>query len=116
MSKNSATEKVLGDLHSKVATVFQKVLTRYEARLDVFEAGVSPEDMTDDVLSELLSDGAMPNPAMLAAITKFLKDNSIAFDTEEVDALNDQERRLAERRNNRKGVGSLAHLALVSNV
>ena len=46
-----------------------------------------------------------PNPAMLSAISKFLKDNDIGFDSEEVDALGETERRLAERREARKKAG-----------
>jgi len=113
MSKHSATEKSLGDLHSKIAVVFQKVLARYEARLDVLDANIAPADMTDDLLLELLSEGALPNPAMLGAITKFLKDNSISFDTEEIAELSDQERRLAERRKNRGDIITLTTLKVV---
>jgi hypothetical protein len=109
MAKGSANEKALGALHMKITAVFQKVLSRYEARLDAVDT-VDPSQIEDDVLRELLADGAMPNPAMLSAITKFLKDNSISFDNEQITELSDQERRLAERREKRGNIVDLSTL------
>jgi hypothetical protein len=114
MAKGSANEKALGALHAKITEVFQKVLARYEARLDVLDT-INPADIEDEVLREIMEDGAMPNPAMLSAITKFLKDNEISFDTEQLTELSDQERRLAERREKRTNLASLSHLQVVGN-
>ena len=115
MSKNSATENTLGSLHSKVAAVFQKVLARYESRLDALDALPDMHDIGEEVLAALMDDAAIPNPAMMSAITKFLKDNEISFDSQEITELNDQERRLAERREKRKGIATLTTLSLVAN-
>lgn len=110
MAKGAAKEQSLGRLHSKITEVFIKVLDRYEARLDVI-GEIAVEEIEDEVLRELMEDGAMPNPAMLSAITKFLKDNDIGFDTEKITELSDQERRLKERREKRGNVVSLTTLS-----
>ena len=114
MAKGSANEKALGSLHSKITAVFQKVLARYEARLDTIDQ-IKSGEMETEMLAELMDDAAIPNPAMLSAITKFLKDNDISFDTEQLEELSDQERRLAERRKGRANLGNLTSLQLVGN-
>jgi len=101
MAKNAATEAVLGDLHAKVAGVFKRVCDLYIDQMD-------REPLTNaegDPLPE-----TEPNPAMLGAMTKFLKDNSIAFDTEEIAALSDTEQRLAQRRKQRANLIDLTTL------
>jgi hypothetical protein len=113
MATGSAKEKQLGALHAKITDVFLKVLQRYEQRLDKIET-IDPTEFESELLEELFSENAMPNPAMLSAVTKFLKDNSISFDTEKLTELSDQERRLEERRKNRGNIVSLTNLQ-VSN-
>ena len=102
MAKNSANEAALGTLHAKVAQVFQQVLETYEKRLAIANTVGNTEELSETMLSALLDANLEPNPAMMGAITKFLKDNSIAFDTEEVTALADTELRLAQRRKQRE--------------
>jgi hypothetical protein len=114
MAKGAATETALGSLHAQVAAVFNKVLSTYEKRLDTLDQ-LNTEDITEEVLATLLDDGAMPNPAMLSAITKFLKDNEINFDSQEIASLSSQERRLADRRANRQGMASLTSLSVVQS-
>lgn len=112
MSKGAATEAALGALHDKIATVFTKVLSRYEARLDAIDVvSGTPEDISEELLQALIDDGAMPNPAMLSAITKFLKDNEINFDSQQIEELSSQERRLAERSKNRPTLVDLTKLS-----
>lgn len=112
MAQGAAKEGALGALHSKITSMFIKVLARYEDRLDALET-VNPDDITDEVLAALLDESAMPNPAMLGAITKFLKDNAISFDTEKLEELSGTEKRLQERRAKRGNVVSLTTLAAV---
>ena len=114
MAKGAATERTLGSLHDKVASVFIKVLQRYEARLDVLDT-LDTSEIEDEMLRELMEDGALPNPAMLSAITKFLKDNEISFETEQLDELTATERRLAERRADRGKLVSLSQLKAVGD-
>jgi len=111
MARGAAKEQALGGLHAKITEVFLRVLETYHKRLDVIE-GIDPETLEDEMLAELLKDGGMPNPAMLSAITKFLKDNDIGFDTEKLSELSDQERRLKERREKRGNIVSLTSLAV----
>ena len=96
MAKGAATEKALGAVHAQLAKVFTKVLTRYEQKLD---------ELTEDKLAEEMLDEFEPSPAMLSAIAKFLKDNEIGLDSEEVETLNATERRLKEQREKRKRAG-----------
>jgi hypothetical protein len=110
MATGAAKEKQLGALHSTITAVFIKVMKRYEERLDKIET-IDPSDFESEMLEELFSENAMPNPAMLSAVTKFLKDNEISFDNEKLAELSDQERRLAERREKRGNVVSLSTLA-----
>lgn len=114
MAAGAAKEQQLGRLHAKITEVFMRVLETYHKRLDVAE-GIDPNDVENEMLAELLADGIMPNPAMLSAITKFLKDNDIGFETEKLSELSDQERRLAERREKRKDFASLTTLKVVGD-
>lgn len=114
MSKGSATEQTLGNLHSKITAVFQRILERYEARLQAIE-DIDPDDIQDEIVRELFDEAVMPNPAMLSAVTKFLKDNEISFDTEQLDELGETERRLAERREKRSNVTTLSTLKVVGD-
>ena len=55
MSKGSATEQTLGNLHSKITAVFQRILERYEARLQAIE-DIDPDDIrSEEHTSELQS-------------------------------------------------------------
>lgn len=114
MSTGAAKEKALGRLHSKITEVFLKVLQTYETRMDAVEALKSGE-LEAEMLDELFAEATMPNPAMLSAITKFLKDNDIGFDSEKLNELSDQERRLAERREKRGNIVSLTTLDAVAD-
>ena len=105
MAKKSANEATLGNLHAKVAGVFTRILDVYDARLSntVVDADGDPLPQED------------PNPAMMGAITKFLKDNAIAFDTEELTTLSDTEQRLVQRRKQRAKLIDLTSLKVVEN-
>lgn len=113
MAKGAANEQSMGGLHSMLARVFQKVLNKYEAQLDALD-NIDRDDVAEDMLAVIAEIGE-PNPAMLSAIAKFLKDNDIGMDSEEVDELNATQRRLAERREARKRAG-MANLAVVPHV
>lgn len=114
MAKGAANEGRLGTLHSKITEVFIQVLERYETRLDLREQ-LSTDDLQEEILAKLLDMDFEPNPAMLSAITKFLKDNEISFDTEQLEQLSDQERRLKERREKRGSIASLSTLKVVGD-
>lgn len=108
MAKGAANERALGDLHSKIARVFNRVLETYEERLDAPDVEVDADD-------PMGQPDKMPSPIMLGAITKFLKDNAVAFDTEEIEQLSATQERLAARKAKRGKLASLTTLELVAN-
>ncbi len=112
MAIKAANENVLGDLHARVARVFTKVLATYEKRLDAVD-GIVVEELTEKALDLLMGDAHLPSPAMLSAITKFLKDNEISFDTEEIELLSATQERLNARKAKRGNLTKLTTLALV---
>lgn len=89
MAKGAATEKVLGTLHSTLTDIFTKVLEN-ELEQDVIET----------------------SPAMLSAISKFLKDNEISYDSEQIDALGELEAKLKEKKANRPSFSNVTELPL----
>lgn len=109
MAKGAAKEDALGKLHVTLTNVFIKVLEKYEADLTV-----SDEEIDDEVAETILA--TEPNPAMLSAISKFLKDNEIMYDTEELNKLSATERRLQELKQARGSkVVDLAGLPVADN-
>lgn len=112
MAKGAATEKQLGAVHAMLARVFTKTLEKYEKQLDVLD-NLDRDTVAEDMLA-VISELGEPNPAMLSAISKFLKDNDIGFDSEEVETLNSTERRLAEARKRRAASG--LNLSIVPHV
>lgn len=113
----AASQSNMNALHSRVAEVFLKVLQRYEDRLDAVDAitsgALDAGSIEQDVLAELMTDGSMPSPAMMSAITKFLKDNEVLFEKEVTEQVSAQQRALEEKRKNRP---NLAQLSVVPKV
>lgn len=110
MSKTGAAKKAdLGVLHNTLTKVFTKVLQGYERQLD------AELDVEADMIDELVDSGVTINPAMLTAISKFLKDNEVMFDSEEIDELSSLERRLQDKKKQRDNVVSLKNIQEVGN-
>jgi len=112
MSDNkAASQSTMNRLHDRVADMFIKVLARYNMRMDAVEqltdGSLSQDSISDEVLTALLDDGAMPSPAMMSAITKFLKDNEVLFEKGKVDEMSAQARALEEKRKNRPNLATL---------
>lgn len=103
MAKNAATQSEMGTLHSRLARVFQRVLQKYELSLDALDK-IDRDNIEEEMLQALL-ESAEPNPAMLSAVAKFLKDNNVGMDSEAVDELNNIDTRLKERRAARRAAG-----------
>ena len=114
MAKGAASENALGALHAKLAIIFTKVLETYEARLDMAQTAKTAEELSDEMVSALLDANLEPSPAMLSAISKFLKDNDIAFDSDEISKLSDTEERLKARRKRRGELVNLTDLRVVN--
>lgn len=112
MAKGSATEKQLGSLHSLLAKVMGKSLDKDMIELSIMDlfadfdfSTADPEDPAVAELVTALSKIRGPNPAMLSAVAKFLKDNDIGMDSEEVETLNATQRRLEDMRKRREQAG-----------
>lgn len=118
MAKGAANEQTMGGMHSMLAKVFNRVLQKYERDLEVLDKfstrDGSGDLVVDDLMVAMLAEIGEPNPAMLSAIAKFLKDNDIGMDSEEIEQLNSTERRLADRRAARAKAG--VSLAVVPHV
>lgn len=110
---SAASQSKMNTLHDRVADMFIRVLQRYHERLDVISV-VDVENITDEVLTALLDDAALPSPSMMAAITKFLKDNEVLFEKDKIDQISDQQRALAEKRKNRPNLATLTVVPMVS--
>ena len=117
MAKGAAKQEALGGLHNVLTRVFQKTLDKYLADLAVLDKfqGSDDPDFADDFLVAALAEIKEPNPAMLGAISKFLKDNEIAFDDEDVDKLSKTEIALKARREARSNVTQLRLLPAVGD-
>jgi len=116
MAKSAATENELGGLHSQLTKIFSKVLNGYEAKLLIAEGVLSDLDENsdaEDVVSALMAADVQLPPAMLSAVAKFLKDNEISVDSEELDKLSAQEERLRNRKAVRPDLKSITNLSVI---
>lgn len=88
----AANEKTLGDLHDKVARVLS----------DALDGDELPEVIDEDS-GEVTAPAKRlaPSAAIIAAATKFLKDNNITCVPTEDNALGELQRKMEERRNKR---------------
>jgi hypothetical protein len=109
MAKGASTPVSMGKLHLKLTELFLTILNKYENDLSALD------NVGDELLDGLAAEGMMPSPAMLSAVSKFLKDNDITMETETLDELTDMERRLKNRRENRPNLASVTNLPLMSN-
>jgi len=109
MAKNAADESNLGKLHSQLTKVFSKILEKHLIKLDALTV-INKDELESEVLQELLENDWEPSPAMLSAVSKFLKDNDIMYNTEDIQELTGLEKRLEDKRKNRENVISLSNL------
>lgn len=103
MAKGAATSGTMGALHQKMAVILTRVLENYEKKLD-------EETLVDELLVEF-----EPSPAMMAVIAKFLKDNQIEFEAEEVNELGALEKRLAAKKTERPRFATITNLDVAGN-
>lgn len=101
----AATEKELSALHKKVAAAMIKALDRDERATFLLERFA--EELPDEVVGFLMECTNI-NPALLQAITKFLRDNDISAEVDASTELNGLQQRLANK--TRKSVGNVTAL------
>lgn len=99
MSK--ASDKILGDLHGKLAKSMLSALESSDTAQDLLAAYA--DELPTDV-TQFLTRLSTSNPALLTAVSKFLKDNDITCSIETSSELSELEVRLA---NKRKRVGNV---------
>lgn len=98
----AATEKELSALHKKVAAAMIKALDRDERATFLLERFA---DEVPDEVAEFLEECTNINPALLQAITKFLRDNDISAEVDASTELNGLQHRLANK--TRRSVGNV---------
>jgi hypothetical protein len=104
MASNSANEQELGALHAKTAKVLSQALEILDvAQLAYIETGGLQTPKNEELgLPALYANPPMLSPALMSAITKFLKDNSITAQPEDSVTMSDLEAALAEKRKRRE--------------
>lgn len=102
---SNATDKQLGELHGKLA---QSMLRALNAADDAQILLDNHSDELPDAVVDFLEKQAGASPALLTAISKFLKDNDITCATEDSETMTDLEKRLQNK--SRKRVGNVVTL------
>ncbi len=114
MASNAADEQELGALHNITAKVLRQTLDVFDVAQKAYIAtdGLTQEGNDEEGIKALYANPPVLAPAMLAAIIKFLKDNSITAAPEESSELSDLEASLARKRARRTAVpvNTVAHL------
>lgn len=91
MSKNAAGEDKLGELHSKIADVYLRVLEGYDVLAQKQRERIEdPEKDEPEVVLE-------PSAAFLSAVNAFLKNNEITCNTENSETLSKLQNRLSQK-------------------
>lgn len=99
-----ASDKSLGQLHGKLAEVMLKSLTDSDVASELLDA--YEDELPSDVIKFLQRVGNT-NPALLTAVSKFLKDNDITCVIEDNNDMTELQRLLQQKKNARKRVGNI---------
>ena len=109
--QKAATQSRMFLLHERVADMFLKIIEKHNKMMDVTDAMVAgnldTKAVSEEVLNAFIEQGAMPSPAMMSAITKFLKDNEVMFEREKLEEVSAQQKALEERRKSRPSLDNL---------
>lgn len=110
-SQKAATQSRMFLLHERVADMFLKIIEKHNKMMDVTDAMVEgnldTKAVSEEVLNAFIEQGAMPSPAMMSAITKFLKDNEVMFEREKLEEVSAQQKALEERKKSRPNLDNL---------
>lgn len=109
--QKAATQSRMFLLHERVADMFLKIIDKHNKMMDVTDAMVAgnldTKAVSEEVLNAFIEQGAMPSPAMMSAITKFLKDNEVMFEREKLEEVSAQQKALEERKKSRPNLDNL---------
>lgn len=100
----AASEKALAALHSQLAKSMTKALADSDVAAKLLE---DHKDELPSAVSGFLERASNTNPALMAAISKFLKDNEITCQPEEGDSMSVLAQAL---RNKPKRVSQIEHI------
>lgn len=98
-----ASDKLLGELHGKLATSMMNALQESDEAqilLDIY-AEELPQEVAD-----FLEKKSSASPSLLTAITKFLKDNNVTCSIEDSEEVNELAERL-NRKARKKAIGNV---------
>lgn len=101
-NKTAAKSELLGRLHAKMAEIMLNTLMAYdEKQAAVAELCTKAKDLGEpDLVAGVFIQE--PSPALLGAITKFLKDNEITCNTEDSAEMSELGKRLEAKTEARK--------------
>ncbi len=102
MTRNATPEKQMAKLHKKLTEKMLDALSASDSAIGLLS---TYPDLPNPV-KEHLKKEADANPALLQAVSKFLKDNDITCLPEESEKMSELERRLKLKRS----VGNVAHI------
>ena len=109
--QKAATQSRMFLLHERVADMFLKIIEKHAKMMDITDdmvaGSLDTSALTDEVLAAFVAEGAMPSPAMMSAITKFLKDNEVMFEREKLEEVSAQQKALEERKRVRPNLDNL---------
>lgn len=109
MTKQTATDKELSKLHKKVAKAMLQQLDDAEEAQKLLDRKYFDDEENEVFIPEdvrmFLKKCVSASPALLTAITKFLKDNEITCQVDESDEMSDLQKRLANKQ--RKSVSNV---------
>jgi len=113
MATKAASQGKMFSLHDRVADMFLRIIDKHNKAMDIADQLVTGQldasAISAEVLSALIDQGSMPSPAMMSAITKFLKDNEVMFEKEKLEEVSAQQKALEERKKNRPNLDNLLH-------
>lgn len=101
-NKQTANEGMLSALHAQIARVMKKELDVYEAAQNWYLKWDGQPVMDEDQDTPVFPEPPSMPPALLSAITKFLKDNSITAAPEDSEELSELEEALQKKRDARR--------------
>lgn len=101
-SKQTAGEDFLSKLHAQIARVMKQELDVYEAAQKWYLSWDGQPVTDDGEDAPAFPEPPQMSPALLSAITKFLKDNAITAAPEDSDELSELEEALQKKRDARR--------------
>lgn len=98
-----ATDKELGGLHSLLAKQMREALESSNEARDLLDALAANGEELPPAVEAFLEKSASANPALLTAVSKFLKDNNITCAIEDSEDMTALQRQLKSKKKHSVG-------------